>query len=279
MLYVGGAFNNFSPALTPANFFASIGSPTDITGNNVFTEVGGGVSGGLGATTIYALYFDTTTNYLQVGGDFTTIDPLGLATNMNYGAMYYPATGLWSYPFANNLLDAPVYSIKPTHGGYLFITGAFNAPSPNTEPYSLYALGNDVETTYQDTGLFLTTPPNFKQAYGLSGSPTAVMNGTNLFVSNSLSVWEDLGDPTGSGAVSGINIFGNGNWKVIYTGTTYVRSHTTLPHSCEFQGSFKYDNNTYTKYTITTRNVSQQFIGDATNTFWSIIGQGVGAFS
>ena len=70
-----------------------------------------------------------------------------------------------------------------------------------------------------------------------------------------------------------------GNYKVIYNNYEYVRSHATLPHSCIFTGSFIYDAVAYGNYTITTRNVSQQFIGDDNNSYWSIIGQGVGAFS
>jgi len=280
VLYVGGNFTTFEPALTDAKFIASVGVATDNTGNNVFTEVGGGVGGG-GGNGIYALYFDTLTNYLQVGGDFTTIDPLGLATNMSYGAMYYPLGGVWSYPFANNNLDALVSVIRPAFGGQLFIAGAFNPPSPLSEPYSFYADSTDVETNYTDSGASLSQPPNYNQAYfNISGFPNAIMrSNTDFIVGYALGSWTSFGDPAGGGNVSGIGFFGNNNWKVIYDGNPNVRTHTTLPHSCAFTGSFKYDNNSFGTYTIVPRNVSQQFIGDAGNSFWSIIGQGVGVFS
>jgi hypothetical protein len=96
--------------------------------------------------------------------------------------------------------------------------------------------------------------------------------------SSSYQVWTSLGDPIGPGyTLTGIN--NNGGWKVIYSSNTYVRQHGILPHSCEFQGTFIYDGTNYTKYTITPRNVSQQFIGDIDNSYWSIIGQAVGVFS
>ena len=88
---------------------------------------------------------------------------------------------------------------------------------------------------------------------------------------------DDVGSKT-TNTITGINNW-NGNWKVVGDSGNHVRSHSTLPHSCEFQGSFVYDGTAYTKYTITPRNVSQQFIGDATCSFWSIIGAGVGTFS
>jgi len=101
----------------------------------------------------------------------------------------------------------------------------------------------------------------------------------SLFVSSNFQVWVDLGTPSASGSdITGVN-FWSGNYKAIYNNYEYVRSHATLPHSCIFTGSFIYDAVVYGNYTITTRNVSQQFIGDDNNSYWSIIGQGVGIFS
>ena len=107
------------------------------------------------------------------------------------------------------------------------------------------------------------------------------MDGTTFYREDAATIWTSLGVPSVGTTITGINYdtTSSGDWKVIYDNYAYIRSHSVQPHSCEFQGSFIYDGTAYTKYTIVPRNVSQQFIGDATCSFWSIIGAGVGTFS
>jgi hypothetical protein len=107
------------------------------------------------------------------------------------------------------------------------------------------------------------------------------MDGTTFYREDTATVWTSLGVPSVGTTITGINYdtTSSGDWKVIYDNYAYIRSHSVQPHSCAFTGSFKYDNTSYGTYTINPRNVSQQFIGDTTCTFWSIIGAGVGTFS
>jgi hypothetical protein len=130
---------------------------------------------------------------------------------------------------------------------------------------------------YFDTGLTITTPPTYKQAFYHSGT-LGVINGGDFYVNSAYGIWTSIGAYGGSGIVTGVDYF-SGDWKVVLEANAEVRSHAILPHTCIFTGSFKYDNTAYGNYSITTRNVSQQFIGDTACSFWSIIGQGVGVFS
>ena len=277
-LVIVGSFNQLSNGGT-CNRICSISSPYISGSNQVFTEFGGGVN-----NTVYAIYYYSNF-FVYFGGDFTVVDVALTNANMNYGAYYYTSTSDWQYGFCLNSLNGPVYIIKPTtyfSGGnyHFFIAGAFSAPFPLTNNYSALLDYTDPYNNYIDSGIVLGSPPTYKQAYETGGGASvAIMNGSNFYYfSGGSGVWTDLGDPNGSGFVTGINNFA-GNWKVIYDSYGFVRSHITAPHSCAFIGNFKYDNVNYTTYTITTRNVSQQFIGDIACTFWSIIGQGVGVFS
>jgi hypothetical protein len=123
----------------------------------------------------------------------------------------------------------------------------------------------------------MTSPIDYKQAFYSGEIGVYSPSAGAFYKSASYQVWTSLGNPGGSGTLTGVN--NNAGWKVIYDSYGYVRQHSTLPHSCEFQGTFIYDGTNYTKYTITARNVSQQFIGDIDNSYWSIIGPGVGVFS
>ena len=153
--------------------------------------------------------------------------------------------------------------------------GGFNRV-PST--YNCYL---DLSTTSaSDSNLILSTPPTFQQAFHVGGQ-LAVMDGTTFYRENGITTWTSLGVPSVGSNVTGINYDTSiaGDWKVIYDNYGYVRSHSIQPHTCTFQGSFKYDNTSYANYIIVPRNVSQQFIGDATCSYWSIIGQGIGTFS
>jgi hypothetical protein len=275
-IFFGGSFTSFSNG-NNCYRIGQITSATNTGGIQTYSELDGGVD-----NEVYAIHYDTTaTNYLYVGGAFTTVGSNTSPQTMNYGAVYYPAAGTWQYPFCQNQFNSPVYVILSSASTqYLFVAGSFANPSPLTgSPYSVYVEVVDAQNLYYDTALTLATPPSQKQAYGVFGAiPPSVMNANDLYIESGFQVWTSLGTPTGAGGVTGINYFA-GNRKVIYDGYSYVRSYQLLPHSCAFIGSFVYNAVPYSTYTITMRNVSQQFIGDLANTYWSIIGQGVGTFS
>jgi hypothetical protein len=268
LLYFGGAFTGFSNISPTVSYIAQMTDAFNVGGNQVYNEFANGVN-----STVYAIL--AIDNRVLVGGDFTQVDyNSGLPIGYQYGAYFDYNVVAW-LDFALNSLNGPVYVIKPTAYSFYFLSGNFSAPA--SQAFSLYV---EVATpqNYSDSNLVLTSPPSYKQAYGIGGV-IALMNGNNLYIDNtSFQNWSSLGDPTGSGPVSGINNFA-GNWKVIYESYGHVRSYSVLPHSCIFTGSFKYDGTTYGNYTINTRNVSQSFVGDNTCSFWSIIGQGVGSFS
>jgi hypothetical protein len=273
-IFFGGNFTQLSNG-APCLRIGQIDFATNIGGSQIYSVIDGGVD-----NTVYAIHYDTTsTNYLYVGGSFTTVGVNSFSQNMNYGAVYYPLGGTWQAPFCQNQFNGTVSVIIPSAStAYLFVAGAFANPSPLTgSPYSVYVEVIDAQNLYSDTGLSLGTPPTQKQAYGTGGVPAVA--GANIFyIESGFAVWTSLGTPTGAGSITGINNFA-GNWKVIYDSYGFVRSHLSLPHSCIFTGSFVYDAVAYGNYTITTRNVSQQFIGDDNNSYWSIIGAGVGTFS
>jgi len=262
-----GNFQSLSNG-APAFYICEIANPYVAGLNQFYTEMLGGVN-----NQVFAIFYNS--NRVFFGGDFTTVDnssPIGYA----YGAYYDYNTSAW-LDVANNSLNNSVYIIKPTAYGYIFLGGTFTAPQ--TSPYSCYIEEATPQNT-ADTSLALLNPPTYKHAYGAGATLAVYSSGAvSFFVSSNFQVWVDLGTPSASGSdITGVN-FWSGNYKAIYNNYQYVRSHATLPHSCIFTGSFIYDAVAYNNYTITTRNVSQQFIGDDNNSFWSIIGQGVGTFS
>ena len=166
--------------------------------------------------------------------------------------------------------------IKPAPVSLLFVAGSFSQVAGTGQNYNTY-IDPAIPGNWSDTTLSLGSPVDYKQAH-YSGIIGVWDNASSVFQqSSALQVWTSLGDPAGSGTLTGVNY--SGSWKVIYDSYTRVRQHGTLPHSCDFNGTFIYDDTPYTKYTIITRNVSQQFIGDDNNSYWSIIGAGVGTFS
>jgi len=252
---------------TTASYICEITSPYVSGANQVYSEMLGGVN-----NRVVAIYFNA--NRVFFGGDFTTVDnssPIGYA----YGAYYDYNTSAW-LDVANNSLNGSVYIIKPTAYGYIFLGGAFTAPQ--TSPYSCY-IEDATPQNSADTTLLLTSAPTYKHAYGVGSTLGVYGSGTpSLYVSSNFQTWVDLGQPGSGSDVVGVN-FWSGNYKVVYNNYEYVRTHATLPHSCIFTGVFKYDGTIYNNYTITLRNVSQQFIGDDGESYWSIIGLGVGTFS
>jgi len=266
LMLFGGNFQNFSNG-GQAYYIASIASPFVGTGSQQFAEFNGGMN-----NIVYAIYVDS--NRVFVGGDFT-VSGFNSGSPVGYQyCSYWDWTSVAWLDTALNTLNAPVYAIEPTPYGYIWLGGVFNAPA--TSPYNIY-IENATPQNWVDTQLNLSAPIYRSQSFG-QGSNLAVMNGPNLYESSAFQQWNDLNTVGGIGNVKGINSF-NGGYKVIYDNYNYLRTLTILTHACIFIGSFKYDNTSYGNYTITTRNVSQQFIGDANCSFWSIIGQGVGTFS
>jgi len=180
------------------------------------------------------------------------------------------------FSVASNNFNAGVRVIKSTPYSQLFVAGNFTQIAGTGQNYNTYIEPAN-PANWNDTTLSMTNPVEYKQAY-YSGEIGVYNPGASAFYkSASYQVWTSLGNPGGSVTLTGVNY--SGSWKVIYDSYGYVRQHATLPHSCIFNGTFIYDGTSYANYTITTRNVSQQFIGDEDNSYWSIIGAGVGAFS
>ena len=240
------------------------------SGSQTFIESYGGAD-----NTIYTILFEPTYGRVYYGGDFGGVGINTSPVGCSYIAYWDIGLATWNV-VAGNTFNGQVNKIVFTGHTDLYVVGNFSIV-PST--FNCYL---DLSTTApSDSNLILTTYPNYKQAFGGAGGQLAVMDDTTFYREDGFQVWTSLGVPSVGTTITGINYdtSSSGDWKVIYDNYAYIRSHSVQPHSCAFTGSFKYDNTSYGTYTITPRNVSQQFIGDATCTFWSIIGQGVGAFS
>ena len=269
-LVCGGTFTTDSLGTTAIQRIGSIANPYAVSGTQVWTEYANGVD-----NSVYAIYHTAFLNYTFVGGAFTIVNVSAGAIGYAYCSYYDNGLATWGQVALGNI-NAPVYIIKPSFNGNILIAGAFSQIAGTGQDYNSY-IEEATPTNWYDTTLSLGgLIPSYKQGYW-TGENALIGFDNTFYRSSAYQVWTSLGQ-TGAGIITGINNW-NGDWKVIGDSYGYVRSHSILPHSCEFQGSFVYDATAYTKYTITTRNVSQQFIGDIDNTFWSIIGQGVGAFS
>ena len=246
---------------------AEIGNPYSATGSQTYAEFGGGFD-----ATVYAIYYDATTSWIWTGGDFTLANYSFSIVSTNYGAVWQGTS--W-FDVATNAIGGPVYIIETTSYGQLFFAGNFLSVGSVTSDYSVYIDPNS-PATFNNTTCPLTTYAPYRCGY--YNGETAVMgqNG-DFYKSNNYQSWNSLANVGGSNG-TGIDNFA-GDWKVILANNSLARTHSTIGHACEFQGSFVYDAVAYSKYTITPRNVSQQFIGDVDNSYWSIIGQGVGVFS
>jgi len=270
LIVFGGNFSTFSNGST-CNYIAQISSPYGGSGSQGYTEYAGGVNGN-----VYAIHHEAVSNYTFVGGDFTAVDVSVSPTGYQYCAYYDNGFPVWGAVASNNF-NGGVRVIKSTPYSQLFVAGNFGQIAGTGQLYNTY-IETDTPANWSDTTLVMTSGIDYNQAF-FNGGYIGVYNPSagGFYQSSSYQVWTSLGDPAGSGTLTGVNF--SSSWKVSYSNSTYLRSYSTLPHSCIFTGSFKYDNVSYANYTITTRNVSQQFIGDDTNSFWSIIGAGVGTFS
>ena len=240
-------------------------------GSQTFIESYGGAD-----NIIYTILYETTVNRVYYGGNFSGVGMNLTPVGCNFIAYWDVALTGWNV-VAGNVFDGQVNKIVFTGHTDLYVVGNFNMV-PSTYNCYLDVVGTGGAS---DSNRVLSNPPTFQQAFHFGGN-LAVMDGTTFYREDGVGVWTSLGVPEASGTtITGINYdpISSGDWKVIYDNYTHIRSHSILPHSCEFQGSFMYDNTSYTKYTIVPRNVSQQFIGDNTCSFWSIVGAGVGTFS
>lgn len=236
-------------------------------GSQTFIESYGGAD-----NTIYTILFEPTFGRVYYGGDFSGV-------GINIGSVGCSYIAYWDIALANwnivsgNTFNGRVNKIVFTGHTDLYAVGAFNMIASYYNCYLDLA-----STTASDSNFILTNTPSYQQTFHIGGQ-LAVMDGATFYRENGVGVWTSLGIPETTGSViTGILNF-SGDWKVIYNNYGLIRTHSVQPHSCVFTGSFKYDNTSYGNYTIVPRNVSQQFIGDATCSFWSIIGAGVGTFS
>jgi hypothetical protein len=269
-LVCGGSFTTFSNG-NVCNHIGEITQPYQPVGSQVYNEYANGAD-----NNVYAILFTAFLNYTFIGGDFSNVNVSTTPSAFAYCAFYDNGATTW-YQVASGFINNAVYIIKPSFAGYLLIAGSFSSLNGATEAYNAYIEeanpGNFASTTLNLNG----TIPSYKQGY-YNGENALIGFDNTFYKSSAYQTWTNLGQVGGAGTVNGINNW-NGDWKVILDNHTYVRSHSTLSHACAFTGSFIYDGIAKSTYTITTRNVSQQFIGDEDNSYWSIIGQGVGTFS
>jgi hypothetical protein len=272
VLCIGGNFTTKSNGATPFSNIAEITNPYGAGISQFYNEFQGGAN-----ARVYAIYHDSTFVRTYIGGDFTVVGVSTSPTSLNYCAYYDPTFVGW-FQVANNQINASVYTIKPTVYSVILLTGTFTTGMGISFDYSVY-IDSTTPNTFSDTNFNMGGyVPDYRQGFFNGSFNTLIGFDNTFYISNAFQVWTSLGQNGAGGLITGIDLW-NTNFKVIGNSGTFVRSHSTLPHSCIFTGSFKYDNTSYGNYTIVPRNVSQQFIGDESCSFWSIIGQGVGTFS
>lgn len=271
-LVCGGSFSTFSNG-NVCNYIGSISYPYAGSGSQLFYEYANGVN-----DNVFAIYHSSTYNYTFVGGDFNIVNVSSSPISSAYCA-YYDNGGFWDL-VGSSYINAQVVIIKPSFNGNILIAGSFTSLNGATQDYNAYieeGTPSNFSNTTLNTGGFV---PQYK--YGTFANYQNVMIGFDytFYTSSAYQTWTNLGQIGQGGQLTGINYW-NGNWKVIgdSNSASALRSYAPLLNICAFTGSFKYSGTPYTVYTITTTNVSQQFLGDYASASWSIIGQGVGAFS
>lgn len=271
-LVCGGTFTTDELTTTSIKRIGSISNPYVAGGSQVWSEYGNGAD-----NSVYAILHSASLNYTFVGGDFNTVNVSVSPVAWTWCAFYDNASGVWG-GVASGFLNSSVYIIKPSFNGYILIAGAFTSLGGSTQDYNAYIEeanpANFADTTLNLSGLV----PSYKQGTFTAGANALMAFDNTLHTSSAYQVWTSLGQTGAGGTISGINLW-NGVYKVIGDSYGYVRSYVALNHACAFTGNFIYDNTSYGTYTITQRNVSQQFLGDYASATWSIIGVGVGAFS
>ena len=263
-LIYGGNFTRLSNG-APCGFIGAMNNCLASSGAQSYNEYEGGVNG-----KVYAvLYYN---NFLWAGGDFNVVGVNTFSQNLNYCSAF--GGGSWQQ-VASNGISATVFEIQQTSYGYVWLGGSFGQIYGSGQNYNTYIDQNN-PNTFQDTFLNASNGITYKSTHYSTFGVLGVIDSGSLHVSSNYQAWTNFGPPSGSGNITGVNFFAS-NWKVCYDGDSSVKTHTILPHSCAFSGVYKYDNTTYANYTITQRDVSQQFIG--ISGAWSIIGAGVGSFS
>ena len=273
-LVCGGSFLTDELGTTPILHIGSISNPYVAGSAQTWTEFNGGTN-----DVVYAIYHEPTNDYTYIGGDFTIVNVNISAQSANYGAGFSTAFGIW-VQMASNAFNSTVSTIQfSTYGGMIW-TGSFGGIPLGTQDYNIYIDANT--QVVSATNLTLTIVPNYKQRNFTASGVNALIGFDNTFyINTAYQSWENLGTNTIAGSIVGINYW-NADWKIISDTNIEVKTHETLSHAQTFNsaGIFKFNGTLYTNYTITTRDISQQFIGDATlNAFWSPIGALVGAFS
>jgi hypothetical protein len=267
-LLIGGDFTTLSNG-SPALRIVKISNLLAPGGSQLYNEFNGGVG-----AKVFTIFFDAGTNYIWVGGEFTAVNVNLGALNYAYCSYYDNNISSWG-AVAGNQFNSSVYIIKPTSYAQLWVGGNFGPVGGVGQSYNTY-IENTNPATYNDTTLVMSSSPTYKQAF--YNGTLAVINLPDLYTSSAYQSWTSLGAFGGSGQATGIAYF-QGAYKVILESYGFVRSLSTVSNASVFTGSYKYNGVSYGNYTITTTNVSQQFIGDPTCTFWSIIGGSAGSFS
>ena len=265
----GGDFTTLSNG-APCYYIANVSNLSGGSGNQGYAEVGGGTNG-----KVYSI-LDPYGSGLWVGGDFTNVNYSVSPISHNYCSCWDSVS--WNEVALNNI-NAPVFAIKQTSYAKVWLCGQFTMNGTIAQNYNTY-IDYTNPSQAEDTTFTMSAPVSNNLAFFASANSTlGVVEGQNKFyITNGYKVWTDYGVIGGGGLKTGISFF-QSEWKVCLDANTFVRTHYTLPDSCSFAGSYKYNGTAYTFYTITTTDVAQQFIGDPTCSYWTIIGQGVGTFS
>jgi hypothetical protein len=267
-LYVGGGFTTFFPTTNTADCIAYITNPTSSPGSQSYLMLNGGAN-----AKVNTLYWDPTTNYLHMGGDFTAVN--SSSQFLNYGAYFDIGAFTW-FDVGANSFNSIVMSIVPTQYGKLFYAGGFTTAP---QPYNCYIDALTPSSAPEDTGLSGMTPFIYRNCvFGIGGANLAVLNNSiGVYVNQSFLVWIDNSNPTSFGAsgdTSGLDLW-DGDYKVGYTTTNRLYDQVILSDTCAFVGGggvFKYLGVSYTTFTLSQTDTAQQFVGDPTNSFWVPVG-------
>jgi hypothetical protein len=268
LLYVGGAFTTSLPSPSTIDNIAYITNPTSSPGNQSYLMLNGGAN-----AKVNTLYWDPTTNYLHMGGDFTAVN--ASSQFFNYGAIFDIGASAWGDVGANSF-NSIVMSIVPTQYGKLFYAGGFTTAP---QPYNCYIDALTPSSAPEDTGLSGMTPFIYRNCvFGIGGGNLAVLNNSfGVYVNQTQLVWIDNSNPTSFGASgdgSGLDLW-DGDYKVGYTASNRLYDQVILPDTCAFfgpAGTYRYLGVSYSTFTLSQPDTAQQFVGDPTNSFWVPVG-------
>jgi len=222
-LICGGTFSIISNNASCRNLL-KITNPTGATGSQTYTELGGGVSGGINGAVNSLLCYNSSST-LFVGGDFTSVNNI-TPQSFQYLAVY--DAGSWSSA-ASNSLGGGVSCLSGTpftavsSFPYIFVSGSFTMVSGSNN--TLYVDGSS-PNTFIGTGLGLTSPLPNKCAFNDGSNLLVNAVNSNVYKSTTNGTWTSLGTPY-SAADASPRFIGewNGKYKAASANQSYIRSY------------------------------------------------------